>query len=170
MPLTIQRSSVQIDRYLILYAQSMTKVTSLFVCVHLVVQMGIFSVENLGCFPQGKPAATGSRYPTLIKHKVHAWSFRVFVIHRTLTWTTGSLTSVRDHSYACVDTGVGHTDSESAQHFLLGKTLKFFWCSWRRRGSNLGSVDLESDALATEPPCHPRSGVENILSLNFLRF
>ena len=27
-------------------------------------------------------------------------SFRVFVTHRILTWTTGSLTCVRDHSYA----------------------------------------------------------------------
>ena len=32
--------------------------------------------------------------------KVHAGSFRVYVIHRTLTWTTGSLTCVRDRSYA----------------------------------------------------------------------
>ena len=30
--------------------------------------------------------------------KVHAGSFRVSVIYRTLTWTTGSLTCVRDHS------------------------------------------------------------------------
>ena len=29
-------------------------------------------------------------------------SFRVSVIQRTLTWTTGSLTCVRDHFYACV--------------------------------------------------------------------
>ena len=31
--------------------------------------------------------------------QVHAGSFRVSVIHRILTWTTGSLTCVRDHSY-----------------------------------------------------------------------
>ena len=36
--------------------------------------------------------------------KVHAGSFPVYVIQRTLTWTTGSLTCVRDHSYACVYT------------------------------------------------------------------
>ena len=35
-----------------------------------------------------------------------------------------------------IDTGVGHTDSESAQHFWLGKTHKVFLCSWW--GSNLG--------------------------------
>ena len=29
---------------------------------------------------------------------MHAGSFRLSVIHRTLTWTTGSFTCVRDHS------------------------------------------------------------------------
>ena len=58
---------------------------------------------NLGRFPQGKTAATEPRCPTLIiNYKVHAGSFRVSIIHRTLTWSTGSLTCVRDHSYACV--------------------------------------------------------------------
>ena len=30
---------------------------------------------------------------------MHTGSFRVSLIHQTLTWTTGSLTCVRDHSY-----------------------------------------------------------------------
>ena len=48
------------------------------------------------------------------------------IIQQTLTWTTGSLTWVSDHSYACVYTwGVGHTDTESAQHFWLKKTHSF---------------------------------------------
>ena len=39
-------------------------------------------------------------------------SFPVSIIHRTLIWTTGSLTCVHDHSYAYVYTQrVGHTDS-----------------------------------------------------------
>ena len=38
-------------------------------------------------------------YPSV--SKVHAGSFRFSVSHRTLTWTTGSLTCVRGHSYAC---------------------------------------------------------------------
>ena len=48
--------------------------------------------------------------------QVHAVHFRVSTIHRTLAWTTGSLTCVR--SYACVytDTRVAHTDNESAHH------------------------------------------------------
>ena len=35
---------------------------------------------------------------------MHVGSFRVSVIHRALTWTTGSFTCVCDHSYACVYT------------------------------------------------------------------
>ena len=41
----------------------------------------------------------------------------VFSWHRTLAWTRWSLLCVRIH------TGVGHTNSELAQHFWLGKTL-----------------------------------------------
>ena len=60
---------------------------------------------NLGRFPQGiKPAATESRYPTLINYEMDAGSFCVSIIHQTLTWTTGSLTYVHDRSYACVYT------------------------------------------------------------------
>ena len=41
----------------------------------------------------------------MIKIKsMHAGSFRVSVIHRTLTRTTGYFTCVRDYSYACVNT------------------------------------------------------------------
>ena len=44
---------------------------------------------------------------------------RIFNVH---TW-----------SFWCVHihTGDGHTDSESAQHFWLGKTQNYFLCSWR---------------------------------------
>ena len=38
-------------------------------------------------------------YPVL---QVHAGSFRVSVIHRTMTWTRGYVTCVHNHSYACV--------------------------------------------------------------------
>ena len=34
--------------------------------------------------------------------KVHSGSFCVSIIHRNLTWTTGSLTCVCDHSCACI--------------------------------------------------------------------
>ena len=50
-------------------------------------------MRNSGRFPQEKPAATELLYPTLINYnlyiyKVHAGSFRVSVIHQTLTLTT----------------------------------------------------------------------------------
>ena len=35
-----------------------------------------------------------------VKLKVHAGSFCVSVIHQILTWTTGSVTCIRDHSCA----------------------------------------------------------------------
>ena len=97
-------------------------------------------------------------YPSV--SKVHAGSFRVSIIHRTLTWTTGSLMCIRDYCYACVYTrGLGTPHRLWVSTFLTPKTYhKFFLCSRRRRGSNLrsfGSLDLESDALLTELPRHP---------------
>ena len=47
-----------------------------------------------------------------------AGSFRVSVIHRTLIWTTGFLTCVRDHSYACEYTReLGTPTARSAHYF-----------------------------------------------------
>ena len=47
-----------------------------------------------------------------------------------------------------------------ATTFLTRKNSHtFFLYSWRRRGSNLWSLDLESDALSTEPGL-PRRGAE----------
>ena len=58
-------------------------------------------------------------------------------------------------SFVCVriHTGFGHTDSKSAQHFWLTKTHKFFLCSWRGRGLNPKTLDLEFNALAIESLC-----------------
>ena len=62
--------------------------------------------------------------------KVNAGSVRVSVIHRTLTWTTGSLPCLRDHSYACVyKRGFGTPttsqfnifDSETFTHLVILK-------------------------------------------------
>ena len=51
--------------------------------------------------------------PKQNNYKAHAGSFRVSTIHRTLTWTSGSLTCVPDHSYACVYTrGLGMSTSQ----------------------------------------------------------
>ena len=68
--------------------------------------------------------------------------YKIFNVH---TWS-----SLWVHIY--IHTRVGHIDNESAQHFWLRKTHKFFLCSWR--GLNLGSLDLLSDAPPIEPPRH----------------
>ena len=67
---------------------------------------------------------------------VHAGSFRVSVVHRTLAWTTGSLPCVAYviilmRAYCLYTRGVGHTDSESAQQKQFGtrkNSHKLFLC------------------------------------------
>ena len=78
---------------------------------------------------------------------MHARSFRVSVIHRTLTSTTGSLACVSDHSYPCIYTRGGGTPTTS-QHNIFHSEKIFFLCTWR--GSNLWSwnpLDLEAYTL-----------------------
>ena len=43
--------------------------------MQFVVPMGISATGNSGRFPQGKPAATESRYPTLINDQMYAGVF-----------------------------------------------------------------------------------------------
>ena len=59
--------------------------------------------------------------------QVHADSFRVFVIYRTLTWTTGSLMCVCDHSYACIYTHRGWAHRQQVSTFLTQKNLLSFF-------------------------------------------
>ena len=59
-------------------------------------------------FSRGKcrplsPGKVSCNRVALLNYKAHAGSLRVSVVHRIRTWTTGSLTCARDHSYACVD-------------------------------------------------------------------
>ena len=54
-------------------------------------------------FPRGKPAATESRYPTYGACWVF---FSASIIHRTLTWTTWSLTCAQMLTYAITRGGV----------------------------------------------------------------
>ena len=63
-------------------------------------------------------------YPPVSKEQ--CW---VFSTELCLTWTTGSLTCISHHFYACVHTGVGPTDSVSAKHFWLGKTTTNVSCA-----------------------------------------
>ena len=62
----------------------------------LLINSGKFGPPYLG-----KVTAAATRTALLSPVQVHAGSFRVSVIHRILTRTTGSLTYMRDHSYAC---------------------------------------------------------------------
>ena len=76
---------------------------SIFV-THFIIPFGKFWPPNLGKATSAARAALPS--PTTVQ--MHAGYFIVSVIYRTLIWTTGFLTCVRDHSYACVYTqGLG---------------------------------------------------------------
>ena len=72
---------------------------------------------NSGCFPQWKRAAIVRHYPVFSCVQC----FCVTVIHRTLTWTTGSLTCIR--SNACVYTQGWGTPTTSQHNILTQKTL-----------------------------------------------
>ena len=63
-------------------------------------------------------------------------SVRVSVIHRTPTWTTGFVTCVRHHSYACLYTRGLVTPTAASQNNIFDseKLTCLCVCSWR--GSN----------------------------------
>ena len=79
------------------------RVRILFFFLQLYCPNGISPMGNSGCFPRGKPAATGSCYQT---YTVHAGCFSVSIIHRTLTWTTGSFTCAQMLMHAIAHGGV----------------------------------------------------------------
>ena len=58
---------------------------------------------------------------------VHAASFHVSVIHQTLTWNTGSLLCVCDHSCACIYTHRGWAHQQRVSRtFLTQKNSQIF--------------------------------------------
>ena len=78
----------------------------------------------------------------------------VSVIHRTLTWTTGSLTCARDHSSACAYTrGLG-TPTTSLHNILTrgGKNSHNLSCAPDGVRTQVSRSGV--DALPTEPPRH----------------
>ena len=114
--------------------------------VHFVVPMGISPMGNWGRVPQGKLAAAVSRYPTLINYKVHARSFRVSIIHRTLKWT--SATCVRDHSYAYVYTREGGLHRQLVSTiFLTQKTLTNLSCAPNADGVRTSCLSISSSTF-----------------------
>ena len=78
--------------------------------------------------------------------------YRIFIMH---TW-----------SFLCarVHTGGWPHQQQVGSTFWLGKTHKFWVCSWR--DSNLGLLDLESDALPIEPSRHPQTNQRNTPTLH----
>ena len=83
--------------------------------------------------------------------------FHVSVILRTLTWTTGSLMCVRNHSCACVYTReVGHIDNESAQHLDSEKLSQLFLVL--RTGFEPLVLGTQVDALAIEEEGEKKEG------------
>ena len=77
---------------------------------------------------------------------------------RTLTRTTGSLTGVRDNSYACyIYTHGGWAHRQRVSTTFSTRKNAFFSCAPDTGGVRTGVVfHLESTALPTEPPRHPR--------------
>ena len=81
-------------------------------------------------------------------------SFCVSAIHQTLTWTTGSSTCVCDHSYVCVYTWGLVTPTASQHNIFYSEKNPHLGSLVLLRGVELGSWNVESDALQIEPPRH----------------
>ena len=82
-----------------------------------------------GCFPRGSEQPYIRRYPVFFFFPcVQCFCFSI--IHRTLTWTTGSWTCVRDHSYACIYTR--GLDTPTSQHNILTRKNTIFSCALDR--------------------------------------
>ena len=78
-----------------------------------------FSHGKCGLLSPGKPAATESRYPTYGTCWV---CFGVSIIHRTLSWTTGSFTRAHVLMYAIAHGSV-RTPEESLQCKMTGREI-----------------------------------------------
>ena len=82
--------------------------------VHCLSQWEFLPREIRVAFPkESQLQQSRATQPSLIK--AQAGSFRVSIIHRTLTCTTGALTCVRDPSYACVYTRGVMVDTPTAK-------------------------------------------------------
>ena len=88
---------------------------------------------------------------------VHAGSFRVSVIQRTLTWTTGSLSCVHLYTRG----GWAHTPTSSQHNILDYEKLKRFSCAPDEIPTSVLWI-FESDALPIEPPRHPRKNKKGV--------
>ena len=70
----------------------------------------------------------GAKHQLSYYLSVHAGSFLISVIHRTLTWTTGPLTCVHDHFCACIYTrGLG--TRTASRHIFYSEKFTIFSCA-----------------------------------------
>ena len=84
------------------------------------------STGNSGCCPRGKRAAIVRRYPVFSSVFPPCVScFR----NPPRSHMDNRIFNVRTFFCVRLQTGVGHTDCESAQHFWLGKTLTNCSCA-----------------------------------------
>ena len=101
---------------------------------------------------------------------VHAGSFRVFVIHKTLTWTTGSVTCVRDQSYVCLYTrGLGTSIASQHNIFYSEKLTNLFLVLLTgfepRVMKSIGSWGRCSTNWATSTPHDNRSHISYTIAM-----
>ena len=117
-------------------------------CMHLILHLR--RIQKSSGYNSRKSSASHS-YKCMLGLFVFAC-----VLHRTVTWTTGSLTCVSDRSYACVfihtggggEGGGGRTPTAS-QHLFL--------CSFDRRYTCSPEVETNCNVLCSSPGHHPHS-------------
>ena len=95
-----------------------------------IVPLGLFH-ENFGLLSPEKSQQPHSRatMPT-----VHAWCFRVSIIHRTLTWTTGSLKCAKMFIHAIAHR-VAWTHVRDQKH-TRGEKERFLFGQYKTKCAN----------------------------------
>ena len=128
------------------YCSVVWKVWAFFWCIlQLYCPTGISPMGNSGCFP-GERQLRQSHATQLT---VHTGCFNVSIIHRTLTWTTGSLTCAQMLMHVVAHVGVyGHHKRLSTESWLLEEN------PLPHREIELASAAYRSDTVPTELQAH----------------
>ena len=108
-----------------IFGHQVTGTGLFFSCHNIYIYTVLIPFAEFGPPYLGKATAAAEQYYPA--RQVHAGSFHFSIIQQTLTWTTGSLTW--SFLWVRLHMRVGYTDSESAHHFLLEKTLTNFSCA-----------------------------------------
>ena len=112
----------------------------IIIYIHFIIPFGKF----------GPPHRAALSSPTSA-----CWVFRVSEIHRTLTGTTGSLSCVCDHSYACAYTR-GLCTPTTSQHIFDSEKLTDFSCA---PGGLRTSSPMLYQLSHPSPPMHGKFGM-----------